>query len=353
VEPSGEARMSRYIRRHTLRIAEEAAEWLDALEAGETSVKEAFVEWLQASPQHLEEFLLLTASERAYAQIRPTRPIEVGELLTSRVASLVPLEDDPTLSEDSIAHDRKRRLISPWKWVAAAALIIIATATTLLRYAEQRSWKTYATDIGEQRSIELDDHSLIHLNARSQVAVRFSDHERAVRLLAGEALFKVTPDAVRAFKVDAGDAIIRVIGTQFDVDRRVGDTRVAVIEGRVEIAPHEAHLPQLAELTAGNGAHVKPDGKILRTPVDTADVTAWRQRRLVFRGNTLADIVTEFNRYNKTPQLVIEDESVGRLRYGGTFDADAPQALMDFLAQERSLRLQRRGDVVRIWLRSP
>jgi len=49
----------------------------------------------------------------------------------------------------------------------------------------------YTTQVGEQRSIALPDGSLIELNARSSVRVRFTSNERAVELLEGQALFRV------------------------------------------------------------------------------------------------------------------------------------------------------------------
>ncbi len=40
-------------------------------------------------------------------------------------------------------------------------------------------------------------------------------------------------------------------------------------------------------------------------------MTAWQQRRLVFRKETLTAIAAEFNRYNRM-KIVIEDASVER-----------------------------------------
>src|SRR5690349_20668988 len=50
--------------------------------------------------------------------------------------------------------------------------------------------------------------------------VDFSAKSRAVRLIAGEALFQVAKDAARPFVVAAGDARVRAIGTAFNVRLR-------------------------------------------------------------------------------------------------------------------------------------
>jgi transmembrane sensor len=60
-------------------------------------------------------------------------------------------------------------------------------------------------------------------------------------------------------------------------------------------------------------------------------VTAWRRRRLVFRKDTLAYIAAEFNRYNRTPKIRVEGETLRLRRFNGVFDADNPLPLLQFL----------------------
>ena len=48
---------------------------------------------------------------------------------------------------------------------------------------------TYATALGEQRSIQFADGSTVELNSRSKIRVKYSKQERDVALLDGQALF--------------------------------------------------------------------------------------------------------------------------------------------------------------------
>jgi len=52
-------------------------------------------------------------------------------------------------------------------------------------------------------------------------------------------------------------------------------------------------------------------------------VLSWRQRRLVFRDATLADIAAEFNRYNHT-QIHVEGDAARELRLSGNSRAASP-----------------------------
>jgi transmembrane sensor len=220
-------------------------------------------------------------------------------------------------------------------WAAGVVALSIALAFVWHSTRPQ----TFATAIGEQRAIELEDGSVIQLNAHSHVAVHLSRQARDVRLLDGEALFKVAHDPTPPFRVYADDTVIRAVGTQFNVYRRANDTTVSVIEGRVEISRETSPARSPGQLSAGETARITAAGAITRARGDTTEATAWRQRRLIFRDSTLGDIAAEFNRYNRTPQITVEGDALRARRYGGTFDADDPESLVDFLRPDENLEI--------------
>ena len=57
-----------------------------------------------------------------------------------------------------------------------------------------------------------------------------------------------------------------------------------------------------------------------REPTDITQTVAWRERRLVFTKEALADIAEEFNRYNRAPQIRVEGDIARNTRYTGVFD---------------------------------
>ncbi len=76
---------------------------------------------------------------------------------------------------------------------------------------------------------------------------------------------------------------------------------------------------------------------------DVAAAVAWRQRRLVFRAERLADIAAEFSRYS--PHHIVPADAIARERQvTGTFDADDPGSLVLFLERIDGLQVDRSGD---------
>jgi transmembrane sensor len=95
-------------------------------------------------------------------------------------------------------------------------------------------------------------------------------------------------------------------------------------------------------------------GAFARTSASDAvtQAVAWRERRLVFRGDTLLEVAREFDRYNERP-IVIEDESIGGRQLTGVFDADDPESLVLFLAKDPGMALKVRSDVVVVTAAAP
>jgi transmembrane sensor len=343
----------------TLRIAEQAAEWLHALEAGEGDVQNAFADWLRASPRHVEEFLLLTASEQATNGIDAGHTIDIDQLIAELPHNVFPLQGAdarPAATVAEVPAAMRRRPARSVRWAAGVAiasvgLLLLWMAST----GELSGWHSYGTAVGEQRSVTLEDGSLIELAAHSRLQVNLSAQRRDIRLQYGEALFKVARDPSRPFQVHAGETVVRAVGTQFNVNRSVGNTTVAVAEGRVQIlsATEEASSTGAKGnpdelLGAGEMARIAPTGTITREHVDLADVAVWRQRRLVFRDSTLGEIADTFNRYSRTPQILVEDPALRARRFGGTFDADNPEALIKFLRAEPGLICETQGTTLSI-----
>lgn len=340
-------------KQEVLKVAEQAAAWLVAVEEDDHAQFAALNNWLRESPLHVEMFLRMTAVERLMDAVPADERQKLRENLEAddNVRHISPML--PSLDQRRAVRFSLRRLA-----MAASVIVTLAVLGWLaVAYVDVDPSERFTTGVGEQRSISLPDGSVLYLNADSQVKVLYSEQERLLQMISGEALFKVQRDPSRPFRVVMDDVTVQALGTQFNIHRRTAQTTVAVIEGAVRVstrAPDRtsespAPLPSLESnaasgeqvLTAGQAAHIAGKAGIRRAeePVNTEDVTAWRQRRLIFRWAPLGEIAEEFNRYNRSPQIRIETEALRNRRYTAVFDADAPQELLKFLEQDGTMRV--------------
>lgn len=333
-------------RSHVLneQILEEAAEWFVELEdedAGFTR-RQAFDEWLRRSPEHVRAFLeLVPLWESGTTRSAPLEAATLIARMRGGPSNVIPFAGET------------RKLLLPakrsvrWRALAVAAAVVAVAATGTLGWWFVRAAPTYATEVAEQRSIVLTDGSSVELNTRSRIRVRFTDRERVVQLLEGQALFRVKKDPSRPFVVSSGDVRVRAVGTEFDVYRHKDRTIVTVIEGRVAVLPVNSDVTPIDVLSAGQ-SNVSARGSIGAPRLaDVNAATAWVQRRLMFQKTSLGEVVEEFNRYNMR-ELRIEDAGLAAFLVSGTFASTDPQSLLNFLRAQPGIRVVETEDVVRI-----
>lgn len=225
-------------------------------------------------------------------------------------------------------------------------MVLLASLTALFVWIDADKVRSYSTGIGEQRTIQLLDGSTVELNARSKVEVRLSNRRRDVALIEGQALFRVAKDKQRPFVVRAGEAQVRAVGTEFDVYRKQTETVVTVVEGRVETYPGSGGGAAIV-ISAGEQLTVLPHSVTKPTPADTIAATAWVQKRLIFEETPLSEVADEFNRYNRRP-LTIDDDELKRLKISGVYSSIDPASLINFLRNQNSIRVIETEDQVRV-----
>ncbi len=344
--------------------AVEASGWVETMRHASPGDEMRFVAWLKESPRNVRDFLLMRSLDSALETLDTERLHNIEALIAKVDQRVSPL----TLrAAPGAAPARSRRL----RWAALAAGVLVAAVGALFWHAHPGfyGFHEFETATGEQRTFELEDGSVVSLNTHSRVAIRLAAHVREVRLLRGEALFHVAHDPSRPFLVSTDDAVVQAVGTQFDVYRRDDGTVVAVLEGRVNVTtavPAPAASGSAAAPIAGRGApgaaavrslgasqeaQVSHEGSVsIREVNNVNDTVAWRERRLIFRDQTLEQIVGEFNRYRAHP-IRLEGSGVSERVYSGVFDADDADSLLQVLSRDPALAVEREGEATLVRLR--
>lgn len=279
-------------------IRAEAAAWLARLRSEDRRSEDetGFRAWLAEDPRHAEAFDLVTTAWETAGALSGSRP-------PRRRAA-------PVLSRRALA-------------LGGAAAVMSAAGAGLWRLM---STANYATRVGEQRRISLEDGSHVILDTSTRVHVAFTDERRHIELLEGRAHFEVATDPLRPFLVRAGDRQVIAIGTAFDVSRQDDRVAVVVVEGRIAVQPVAPSAePQTRLMSPGERVIFERADEIARDKPDLARVTAWQNGRAVFEDQTLAEAVVEMNRYTRRP-LVIADESLATRRISGVYGTGDTEA---------------------------
>lgn len=302
----------------------EAADWLiQQRDSGAWNQEEqsAFESWLEGSLAH------------RIAYVRLKSAWENADRL-SALRTSVPMRPMPASQPRHLSFSRI---------VAAAVAVAIAGIAAWSLLPLQSAERTFATAVGGHEIITLPDRTRIELNTDTAIRTKVTATERTVWLEKGEALFNVQHDATHPFVVIAGNRRITDLGTEFSIRRDGARLKVALFSGRAFL--DQTNNPaSSALLTPGDVAIAANDGlKVTKAATQTlANSLSWRSGTVVFNHTTLADAVTEFNRYS-THKLEVSDPSVARLTIGGTFDVHNVEAFADIVQHAIGLRIQERN----------
>ncbi|MHB8813753.1 MAG: FecR family protein [Steroidobacteraceae bacterium] len=359
--------MKRQSTKYHPRVYEEACEWFVEFRTGTPteSVRGDFYAWLQEAPAHMAAYLDVAASWGQAGALDMTRRFPKDALIAEAAGGADNVLAHPATLDPAMAssvHEPRRLLSTGMRMAFAAGLAVLVTTVSLVTW--WREYPTYSTGVGEERSILLNDGSTINLNARSRVRVHYTARERDIDLLDGQALFSVAKNPNRPFIVRTGSTLVRAVGTEFDVDRRIRETVVTVLEGVVSVAqarparafgfgqastPAPFATPPLSPVyvSAGQQLTVAPSLNLQPVRVNVTAVTAWTHRELVFASTPLRDVVEEFNRYNDR-QLVISDPDLDEFEIDGVFSSTDPTSLIRFLRQRPDIKVTQSGDEILI-----
>lgn len=156
---------------------------------------------------------------------------------------------------------------------------------------------TMTIPYGDEAVVNLADGSKVYLHPGSKLHFpnKFVGDERVVTL-EGEAYFEVSHDASRPFIVKTAYGSTKVLGTEFDVTAREGNTpSVTLVKGRVQVE-NSSHT---TILNPGSKAIWTGEGEITTSQVDTESLTLWKEGYLFYDNMPLDEILHDISLYYK------------------------------------------------------
>ena len=310
----------------------QAAAWVTRLHGPNRTeeVEEGLRRWLAESPEHKAAFELLTDTWEKSARLR-RRPVE-------RVASWQKMGFRLSFSRAAIAT------------MAVATLAVLGTIFYLHSDA-------VVTQVGEQRTLTLEDGTRVYLNTNSRAVVHYDKKLRQVNLEKGEALFEVAKRPDWPFVVTAGDRQVTALGTAFIVKRDEKDLSVTLVEGKVTVSAAQegaSTVPQSTRAADAAAVFTLSPGQRLtlaRSAPPKVDrpqlerVTAWQRGQVAFDNTPLKDAAAEMNRYSSV-RLEVEGPLTAAIRVSGIFRAGDSENFAQAVSKAYGLKVRDEEDQV-------
>lgn len=183
--------------------------------------------------------------------------------------------------------------------------------------------------LGSRVSFNLPDGTAGMLNSGSQLtySIPFTNN-RNVKL-EGEAWFEVERDKDHPFKISAGNSIVKVLGTSFNMSAYPNENYIEVVlqDGEVEFLDDKG-IERVSLLPSER--LVLHNGEIKKSVTDPAKYSAWKEGMLVFRGDPMAEVARRIERWYNI-KINIADKELEKYSFRGTFEDDKLEDVLRFL----------------------
>lgn len=246
-----------------------------------------------------------------------------------------------------------KRVVHMRRWLPYAAVIAgIFFITYAIFFFLRDSTVHYATAMGEMKTIELPDHSVVRLNVNSTLryAGKWVDDGPREVWVGGEAFFTVQHlHNNRRFIVHTNDVDIQVVGTEFNVNTRRVKTEVVLSNGIVKLLLNpkgtSGAKAQQALITMKPGDMVTYSAateELTNKRVNPSSYASWRTGALAFDETSVEEVIRSLQD-NLGITIRLEDESLGQQTYTGSIPKDNIAVFFKTLERSFNVHIRQTG----------
>ncbi len=240
--------------------------------------------------------------------------------------------------------------------IAAVLLVSVLTSLFALVYMNEEgldetiSMREVVTESGQRATVHLDDGTRIRLNSGSKLIHphEFENGERKVQLF-GEAYFEIAKDE-RPFIVHADEALIEILGTEFNVQAydEFDEIKVVVAEGRVAVRSDRQTYDNSAFLEKGDMASLMrgSEGRVTITQnVDLRRHLGWIEYRLNFDNIPLGQVAATLQRWYGV-EIQFSDDHLKQMKLTADFEDASIHEVIRVMEIALNLQYQMQGRTI-------
>jgi transmembrane sensor len=295
--------------------------------------------WLAENPEKIRDVEEAKRILLAFGDEKPTFSQRELDQMWDLIEKQTQAQKSPTRFLTS------RKWWLDWRKAAASLTLVMLSAFAWYQYQEHYGMVYYQTGYGESQLVQLEDGSIVKLNANSSFHTRKhwpADQSRLV-WLDGEAFFQVIHTRNHLpFQVITDEVTVEALGTAFNVWQRGEKAKVVLQTGKVEVS--RANQAEMIIMQPGELVEVEHQSLKLRPQkVNTDEYLSWKDGKLVFKETTLREIV---NLLEENYGLVVEvqDQSLLEKKITTQVIYGKVDLLIKLLSESLQVRVQRNGN---------
>jgi transmembrane sensor len=255
---------------------------------------------------------------------------------------------DHTIANGNVVPMKRKPVARVWMRAAAVVAGLLIGAIVLY-YFRKPSYAYISTPYAAIKTVWLPDSSEVVLNANSSIRFNTSPTQSKREVwITGEAFFKVrhidNAGNAQPFAVYAGDAVIEVLGTEFNVKSVNHTTGVLLRQGKVRFsipASHSATIMQPNDYCLYNASQ----GKINTRVANPVFFTSWMEQKYRFEKTPVREICETLKEYFGY-DFIIRKPELATMAVSGTLELQNEQTMLRILSELLNAKVTKQGSQV-------
>ena len=199
---------------------------------------------------------------------------------------------------------------------------------------------TVMAPFGSRVSFTLPDNTTGMLNSGSKLTYSTPFNGNRSISLEGEAWFEVEHSPNNPFLITAGNSTVKVLGTSFNIN-------AYPIEDYIEVVLSEGEVEFKGSLSDSTSTIIQPseiltykNGNISKTITDPAKYSSWKDGKLMFRGDPMAEVARRIERWYNV-RVIIANKELEHYSFRGTFIDDSLEEVLNLLVMTSPMNYKR------------
>lgn len=240
-----------------------------------------------------------------------------------------------------------RPLRRPVSWMKMAAIWLLVLGIAGILYTVIKPGKPNMLTLQTTDKVKTDtlaDGSIITLNKHSVITYpeKFVGNNREISLNKGEAFFDIAHDPSKPFLIHINDAVVKVVGTSFNIKTSDSKTEVIVESGIVQVIRKKV----IIRLTPKERADIDYGSVTIKKGLSTDQLyNYYRTDQLVADKTPLWRVVEVLNEaYNAN--IVIADKKLGLRPLTTTFNIGSLDRNLQIISETFNVHIVRKGNKI-------
>ncbi|HEX2922049.1 MAG TPA: FecR domain-containing protein [Bacteroidales bacterium] len=292
--------------------------------------------WLENSPEHEKYFDDLRFIHDKAIASRTYHRVD-----TRKAWDILQQKMDKASENVNVKESGRRLFIKTWTRIAASVIVIACLSILLNHFTRKNSIVQNVTIASSDTVVKqiIDRNTEVVLNRNSRVLYTATRREREVQLT-GEAFFSVDQPGESNLLVKAEGTMIEDIGTSFNVRALPGENYVEVYVETGEVRFFTSANEGIKIQAGETGQYQKETGKFSVTEAQNINVTAYKTKMFIFRGATLAEVISELSDVYPE-QIELGNPELADCTISVTFNNENITRILDIIAETFDLTLEK------------